>query len=146
MKIFNKRAGFEYQLTDEKFEAGLELLGMEARAFREGHGDISQSHIRILDSEAYLINADIPVKGARNYNSTRIRKLLLHKRQIVSLITKVKQEKFAIVPTKLYNKGRLVKVEIVLGRPKREFQKKETIKKRDIEREISQEMKSKGTI
>jgi len=146
MRIFNKKAGFEYHLTSERFEAGLSLKGMEAKALREGHGDISQSHVRVLDGEAFLINANIPVNGARNYNSTRVRKLLLHKNQIVTLLTKMKQEKFAIVPVKLYNKGRLIKLEIALGKSKRKFQKKESIKKRDIEREISQEMKSKGTI
>ena len=145
MKIFNKKAGFDYQLSDERLEAGISLKGMEARALREGHGNISQSHVRILGKEAFLVNANVPAKGVQNYNPTRIRKLLLRRQQIIALMTKMKQEKLAIVPVKLYNKGRLIKIEIALGKPKRKFQKKESIKKRDIEREVAQEIKNKGT-
>ncbi len=143
MQIFNKKASFEYELTPERIEAGLSLRGSEAKSIREGRGDLSQSHTRILGGEAFLVNANIPAPGIQNYNPTRIRKLLLHKNQIVSLETKMKQLRLQIVPIKLYNKGRLVKLEVALGKPKRKFEKKEAIKKHDIERDVEKEFRGK---
>ena len=144
MKIFNKKARFEYELSAERVEAGISLRGSEAKSIREGRGDLSQSHARILNGEAFLINANIPAPGIQNYDSTRIRKLLLHKSQIISLETKMKQQRLQIVPIKLYNKGRLVKLELALGKPKRKFEKKEVIKRKDIEREIAQGFKNQN--
>jgi SsrA-binding protein len=141
MKIFNKRAKYEYELTGESVEAGISLMGAEAKAIREGHADLSQSHVRIMNGEAFLINANIPVAGKLNYESTRIRKLLLHKKQILSILTKSKQQKLQIVPLKLYNKGRLIKVLLELGKSKRKFEKKESIKRKDIQRDIEKEFK-----
>jgi len=141
MRIYNKRARFEYELTGEKVEAGISLRGAEAKAIRERHADLSQSHVRILNGEAFLINANIPVTGLQNYDSTRIRKLLLHKKQILSLLTKSKQQKLQIVPLNIYNKARLIKVGLELGKPKRKFEKKEAIKRRDIDRDIEKEFK-----
>jgi len=141
MAIINKRARYEYSLTDEKVEAGISLSGGEAKAIREGHADLSQSVARIMDGEVYLINANIPVAGLKNYVSTRTRKLLLHKEEIVSISTKAKQQKLTLVPTKMYTKGRLVKLELALGKPKRKFEKRQTIKKKDIERELAVELK-----
>jgi len=141
MAIVNKRARYEYSLTEEKVEAGISLSGGEAKAVREGHADLSQSVARIMDGEAYLINANIPVVGAQNYVSTRSRKLLLHKGEIVSISTKAKQGKLTLVPVKMYTKGRLVKLELALGKPKRKFEKRQQIKKKDIEKELAQELK-----
>ncbi|OGM88519.1 SsrA-binding protein, partial [Candidatus Woesebacteria bacterium RIFOXYD1_FULL_43_18] len=135
MKIFNKKARFEYELTGEGVEAGISLLGAEAKSVREGRADISQSAVRILGDEAYLINANIPAEGVQKYDSTRIRKLLLHRGEILSLITKIKQKKLQIVPVRVYNKGRLIKLYLELGKAKRKFEKKETLKRRDINRD-----------
>jgi SsrA-binding protein len=142
MKIFNKKARFEYELTGEGVEAGIALLGAEAKSIREGRADISQSAVRILGNEAYLINANIPAVGVQKYDSTRIRKLLLHKGEILSLTTKMKQKKLQIVPVRVYNKGRLIKLYLELGKPKRKFEKKEALKRRDINRDIEKELKS----
>lgn len=142
MAIINKRARYEYSLTEEKVEAGISLSGGEAKAIREGHADLSQSVARIMEGEVYLINANIPVVGAKNYLSTRSRKLLLHKEEIVSISTKAKQQKLTLVPTKMYTKGRLVKLELALGKPKRKFEKRQQIKKKDIEKELAQELKN----
>lgn len=142
MRIFNRRANYEYVLTGEKVEAGVSLLGAEAKAIRENHGDLSQAHARILDGEAFLINANIPAVGVANYNPTRMRKLLLHKNEILSINTKMKQQKLNLVPILMYTKGRLVKVSLALGKPKRKFEKKESIKQKDIKREIEKEFKS----
>lgn len=144
MNIFNKRARFEYDLTNEGVEAGISLLGAEAKSVREGRADISQSTVRILGDEAYLINANIPASGLQKYNPTRARKLLLHRGEILSLITKMKQKKLQIVPIRVYNKGRLIKLYLELGRAKRKFEKKEAIKRHDINREIERELKEKA--
>ncbi len=142
MKILNRKAGFDYLLSDERLEAGLSLKGIEAKSLREGRGDISQSFVKIIDNEIYLINANIPVPDSQTSDPTRSRKLLLHGSEIVSLLTKSKQQKLAIVPLKLYNKGRLIKIELALGKPKRNFEKKESIKRKDIERDMAQEYKN----
>ena len=142
MAIINKRARYEYSLTEEKVEAGISLSGGEAKAIREGHADLSQSVARIMEGEVYLINANIPVVGAKNYLSTRSRKLLLDKEEIVSISTKAKQQKLTLVPTKMYTKGRLVKLELALGKPKRKFEKRQQMKKKDIEKELAQELKN----
>jgi SsrA-binding protein len=144
MRLFNKRARFEYELTGEGVEAGLALKGAEAKSIREGRGDLTQSFVKILGNEAFLVNANIPAQGLANYDSTHTRKLLLHRKEILSLATKMKQKKLQIVPLRLYNKGRLIKLYLELGKPKRKFEKKESIKLRDIERDIEKEFK--GTL
>jgi len=144
MRISNKRANFEYQLQGDRFEVGIALTGGEAKAVRTGHADLSRALARVLNGEAYLINANIPVSGAKNYNATRTRKLLLHKEEIVSISTAVKQQKLTLVPTRLYTKGHLIKLDLALGKPKRKFEKKEAIKRKDIEREIARELKIKN--
>lgn len=141
MNIANKKAKFEYELTGEGVEAGVSLLGAEAKSVREGRVDISSSAVRILNDEMFLINANIPAKGLAKYDSTRMRKLLLHRGEILSLITKMKQRKLQIVPLRVYNKGRLIKLYLELGRGKRQFQKKESIKRHDINRDIERELK-----
>jgi SsrA-binding protein len=143
MKTFNKRARFDYKLEGDRFETGLVLSGGEAKAVRTGHTDLSQSVARVLNGEVWLINANIPVLGAKNYNSTRSRKLLLHKFEILSIATKMKQRKLTLVPLSLYNKGRLIKLKLALGKPKRKFEKRQAIKAKDIEREIAKELSSK---
>ena len=143
MRIFNRKANYEYKLTGEKVEAGISLLGAEAKAIRENRGDISQAHGRVLNGEVFLINANIPATGVANYNATRMRKLLLHKKEILALNTKLKQQKLNLVPILVYTKGRLVKVSLALGKPKRKFEKKEAIKRKDIKREIEKEFGSK---
>jgi SsrA-binding protein len=147
MQIVNKKAKFEYVLTGDKVEAGLSLIGAEAKAIREGRADLSQAVVRIMDGEAYLINANIPALGPKNYNPTQMRKLLLHRQEITQLTSKAKQQKLTLVPLKLYNKalpdgrqGRLMKLSIALGKPKRKFEKKEDIKRQDVERDLEREL------
>ena len=141
MNIANKKAKFGYELTGEGLEAGISLMGAEAKSVREGRVDISQSVIKVLGDEVYLINANIPVSGVQKYDSTRPRKLLMHKGEILSLITKMKQKRLQIVPLRVYNKGRLIKLYLELGRGKRKFEKKESIKRRDMNRDIEKELK-----
>lgn len=141
MKITNKRAFFDYQIL-EKFEAGINLFGAEVKAVRMGHADLSGSHVRIIGSEAYLINAKIfPYEYSRpeGYDEQRTRKLLLHKREIIALKSKIEGQNLALVPLSLYTTKSFIKLEIALGKGKKEFDKKEAIKKKDIQREIEEE-------
>ena len=142
MQIVNKKAKFNYNLF-ERIEAGISLLGAEAKAVRGGHVNLSDSFAKIIDREIYLVNANIPVEGKKDYSSTRTRKLLLHKDQIISIQTKIKQKRLTLVPTKIYTKGNLAKIELALAKSKRKFEKKESIKKKDIQREMEQELREK---
>jgi SsrA-binding protein len=144
MRLFNKKARFEYELTGEGVEAGLSLKGAEVKSIREGRGDLSQSFAKIMGREIYLVNANIPAQGIEKYDSTRTRKLLLHRKEILSLATKMKQKKLQIVPIRLYNKGRLIKLYLELGKPKKQFEKKEATKRKDIQRDIETELKNSG--
>jgi SsrA-binding protein len=136
MRISNKQAKFNYQIL-EKFEAGIVLTGKEVKAIRAGQGNISQSFAKIIDGELFLINANIAVDD----RSTRTRKLLLHKNQIITIGMKVKAKKLTLVPLKMYTKGHLVKVQLALAKLKKKYQKKQSLKKKAIEREIEQELK-----
>jgi len=138
MKILNKKASFNYTLL-ERFEAGISLTGEEIKTLKERGADLGNSYAKIINNEAYLINANIfSEKG----DSNRSRKLLLHKREIISLESKIKAKKLTLIPVKMYNKGRRIKVELALAKPKKEFEKKEALKRQDIKREIEKELKS----
>lgn len=144
MKITNKRAFFDYQIL-EKFEAGINLYGAEVKAVRLGHADLTGAHVRIMGSEAYLINAKIfPYQYSRpeGYDEQRTRKLLLHKKEIIALKSKTEGQNLALVPLSIYTTKSFIKVEIALGKGKKQFDKKEAIKKKDVQREIEQEMES----
>ena len=143
MAIYNKRAKFDYSFEEGKLEAGIVLSGGEAKAVRTGHADLSRSVGKVLSGEVYLVNANIPVVGTKNYVSTRTRKLLLHKNEIVRISTQMKQRKLTLVPIKMYNRTRLIKLELALGKPKRKFEKKEAIKRKDIQRDIEKEFRGR---
>ena len=142
MKIANKRAFFDYQIL-EKFEAGINHIGAEVKAVRLGHADLTGSHVRIMGNEAYLINAKIfPYQYSRpeNYDEQRTRKLLLHKKEIIALKSKTEGQNLALVPLSMYTTKSFIKVEIALGKGKKQYDKKEAIKKKDLQREVEQEM------
>ncbi|QQG40771.1 MAG: SsrA-binding protein SmpB [Candidatus Levyibacteriota bacterium] len=142
MKINNRRAFYDYQIF-ERFEAGINLLGSEVKAVRGGHADLTGSHVRITGSEAYLINAKIfPYKYARpeNYDERRTRKLLLHKKEIIALKSKIEGQNLTIVPLSLYTNDHFIKLELALGKGKKKYEKKEAKKQKDIEREIASEI------
>lgn len=142
MKITNKRAFFDYRLL-EKFEAGINLYGSEVKAIRLGRADLTGSFVRIIGSEAYLVNAKVfPYQAGKieNYDEKRTRKLLLHKREIIALKSKAQTANLSLVPVSLYLKRGLVKVEVALGKGKKEYEKRESIKRRDIERNIEHEL------
>jgi SsrA-binding protein len=140
MKITNRRAFYDYQIL-ERFEAGINLYGAEVKAIRLGHADLTGAHVRIMGSEAYLINAKIfPYEYSRpeKYDEKRTRKLLLHKKEIIALKSKTEGQNLALVPISLYTTKSFIKLEIALGKGKKQYDKKESIKKHDIERQIEQ--------
>ena len=143
--VVNRRARFDYALGDEII-AGLELTGPEVRAAREGHVQLRGAYVSIRGDEVWLTNASFSVtlnnKGESDARSvdTRPRKLLLKRSQIESL-TSSKQAGTTIVPLKLLTAGRFIKVTIALGKGKKSYDKRETIKRRDIDREHKKQLK-----
>jgi SsrA-binding protein len=114
---------------------------------REGHVDLSGSFVRILGIEAYLVNANIfPYKYARpeTYEERRTRKLLLHKKEIISLKSKMEGSSLTVVPVSVYTTHGLIKIELALAKSKKKFEKRESIKKRDINKEIAEELKRRS--
>lgn len=143
--VLNRRASFDYSLGEEVV-AGLELTGPEVRAARDGHVQLKGSFVSIKNDELWLNNASFSVKlnqkgqeGSRTVD-TRARKLLLKRKQIDQLIA-ARQKGMTIVPTKLLTSGRYIKVVIALGKGKKRYDKRETIKRRDQEREASRATK-----
>ena len=145
MKVFseNKKAGFDYEIL-EKFEAGLVLVGTEVKSIRGGHIALAGSYVVLRNEEAFLIGAKIPAYQPKNapdgYNPERQRKLLLSKKEINYLIGKSNMRGFSLVPLKIYSKDARIKLEFGLAKGKKKFNKKEKIKKRDIEREVNREL------
>ncbi|MBE5746476.1 MAG: SsrA-binding protein SmpB [Clostridiales bacterium] len=144
MKIIqnNKKAYFEYFIEDT-FEAGIVLKGSEVKSVKNGHMSIVDSFVSIKDNEVFLKNAYIkPYEKANNFapDEKRIRKLLLNKIEIEKIKKKVETKGYTLVPTKVYLKDNLVKVEIGVARGKKLYDKRETIKERELNRRIKQEV------
>ena len=139
----NRKARFNYELL-ETFEAGIVLDGGEVKSARAGSVDLKDGYVSIEKNEIFLYNINIsPYKftsGGQEleYNPQRPRKLLLHKKEIIKLQNKVNEKGFAIVPTEVYFKNGLVKVEIAVAKGKKLWDKREAIKKREIDRELKQ--------
>lgn len=139
----NRRARFDYELTEE-LVGGLALTGDEVKSLKAGHGSLKGSFIALRDNEAYLQGAHItPYAKAANaagIDPTRHRKLLLHRREIDKLIAH-KQSGLSVVPTALLLAGSLIKIEIGIGRGKKHYDKRETIKRRETGRELARQLK-----
>ena len=133
----NRRARRDYEIL-ETFEAGMELKGFEVKAIKTGHINLAGSFVVIKKNEAWLLNANIPPYQPANtpedYDPQRTRKLLLSAAEIKSLMGRTKEKNLTLVPLRVYNKGRLLKMEIGLGRGKRLTDKREDIKKREWSR------------
>jgi SsrA-binding protein len=144
MKISNKRAFYDYEITD-RFEAGINLSGAEVKAIKADHADLTGSFVRIIGSEAYLVNAKVfplPFAKPEGYQEDRTRKLLLHKKEIISLKSKTDGASLTLVPISLYDKHGLIKLEVGVGKGKKKFDKKEAKKRADLTRDIEQELAS----
>jgi len=145
MKFFNKKALHNYHIL-ERIEAGIKLFGHEVKSIRAGRVELGQSHARILNGEVFLINAHIPAyqnAPIKDYDANRTRKLLLHKNQIQNLFGKLSGQKAALIPVSIYTERNLIKVELGLGKSKKEFDKRKVIKARDHQRRIEQELKGR---
>lgn len=142
MKTVNRKAHFNYELG-ERIEAGIELTGAEAKSVKLGQVEMGNTYIKIKpnkfgNQEAWTTGLHIyPYKHANNedYDPIRTRRLLLHQKEILELISKMKQTGRLLVPTAMYTKGARVKIELALARGKKKYEKREKIKKRDLERE-----------
>lgn len=134
----NKKAKFEYFLEDS-FEAGIVLQGSEIKSIRAGQVSLRESYIQVDGDEAWMIDCHIaPYNQANRYNHDpkRPRKLLLHKREIARLYDKIRQRGYTVIPTRMYLRRGLAKVEIALARGKKQHDKRQAIAKRDAEREM----------
>lgn len=140
----NSRVRFDYEIL-ETFTAGIELLGFEVKAVRTGKMNLKGSYVSVRGNEVFLLGAEIAPYQAKNtpkeYESSRARKLLLSKDEIKKLSGFEETKGLTIVPLTVYNKGRFLKIDIAVVRGKKKFDKRESIKKRDIEREIGRTLK-----
>src|SRR3972149_6230069 len=142
--VDNKKAHFNYEILD-KFDAGIELLGFEVKSVKNHRGSLEGAFVIIRGGEAYLIGANIPPYQAQNtppdYDPVRNRRLLLTKKEIAELAEKGGNKALTIVPLSMYNKGVKIKVSIATVRGKKKYDKRETIKKKEVGRELRREMK-----
>lgn len=134
----NRKARFDYEIL-EKFEAGIVLSGHEAKSIKTGHVNLAGAHAIVRNGEVFLVGMDVPSfqpkNAPLNYDPMRTKKLLLGKKEIAYFLGKTKSG-LTLVPLRLYNKGARVKIELGLARGKKQYDKRETIKKRETEREI----------
>jgi len=143
--IRNRKAKFDFEWIDT-FEAGAVLLGSEVKSIRSGKGKLEGAYIMIIHGEAWLLGSSVapfqPANTPKSYNPERPRKLLLSKKQLARLEVETKANRLTIVPISWYGSGRTIKLKIALARGKKNTDKRETIKKRDVKREIDRTLKS----
>ncbi|MBP7006801.1 MAG: SsrA-binding protein SmpB [Candidatus Pacebacteria bacterium] len=142
----NRKANFDYEII-EKYEAGIELLGTEVKSVRGGRMSLESAFVIIRGGEAFLINSNIPPYQPKNvdknYDPLRNRKILLTKKELRELSGSEKNKSLTIAPLSVYNKGRKIKISIALVKGKKKFDKRETIKKRETDREVRREYKGR---
>jgi SsrA-binding protein len=141
----NRKAYHNYHIG-ESVEAGIVLTGTEIKSVREGRVVLGDSYVRPQNGELWLVNAHIARYDAGSYMShepTRSRKLLLHKKQIAELASQVAEKGFTLVPTRLYIKDSLAKVEVALAKGKKLYDKREAIARREVDREIERATKTR---
>ena len=144
MEILNRKVNFDYEIIDT-FEAGIVLTGTEIKSIRLGKCNLKDSYAIVKNNEIFILNMHISQyeQGNRfNHEETRTRKLLMHKKEILKLRDKLEIEGFTLVPIKLYFKGSKAKLLIGLAKGKKNYDKREIIKKKDIERQIAKELKT----
>jgi SsrA-binding protein len=147
MRIFNKNAPNQFNI-EEKIEAGIVLQGQEVKAIKLGHADLTGSYVKLLGSEAYLINSRIfPYEYARaqGYQETRTRKLLLHRKELLKLRGKLSEGKHTLVGLSLYDtKTGLIKVEIGLARGKKKHEREKDVRRRELDLQGAREFKEQN--
>jgi SsrA-binding protein len=139
----NRNAYFDYEIL-EKFEAGLVLIGTEVKSIKTGHINLAGSYVVFRQNEPILIGAKVPAYQPKNapedYNPERQRKLLLNQKEINYLLSKSNERGFSLIPLKIYTKNGRIKLEFGLAKGKKKYDKKEKIKRKDIERETRREL------
>lgn len=143
MEINNRKAKYDYNILEE-IECGIELVGTEVKSIRNGSVNLKDSYAIIKNGEAYLLNTHISLYeegNIFNHEETRTRKLLLHKKEILKLNDKIRIEGYTLIPLKMYFVKNKVKVLLGICKGKKLYDKRETIKKRDMERELRQKVK-----
>ena len=140
----NSKVRFDYEIV-EHFTAGLALTGSEVKSIRQGKISLAGAFVAVRGNEAYLVSANIEPYQPKNilgeYDPMRPRKLLISKKELEILINAEESKGLTIVPISVYNKGRFIKIEVGIGRGKKKFDKRQAIKKRDIERDIKRTLK-----
>lgn len=142
----NKKAYHDY-FIDDKYETGIELYGTEVKSIRMGKCSIKEAFVRIENGQVYIYGMHIsPYEKGNIFNKDplRQRKLLMHRREIDKLLSKIKEKGFTLVPLQVYFKGSLVKVEIGLARGKKLYDKRDDIAKKDAKREMERSFKAKN--
>lgn len=143
MEIINRKAQYDYYIEDT-ISAGVVLTGTEIKSLRSGKANIKDSYVIIKNNEAYLLNSNISSyeKGNRfNHDEKRTRKLLLNKKEILKIKDKIEISGYTVVPLKIYFQGPYAKVLIGIAKGKKNYDKKEFIKERDIKRELEKDFK-----
>ena len=139
----NKKAFHEYFIED-RLEAGIELIGSEVKSIKAGQVSIKEAFVRIINGEIFIMGMSVvPWSFGSVYNpdEKRVRKLLLHKKEIAKLHEKVSQKGYAIVPISVYQKAGRIKIEIALGKGKTNYDKRDTLAKKDAKRQIDRAIK-----
>ena len=144
MSLVNKKARFDYEII-ESYEAGIMLTGAEVKSVRSGGVNFAGARVLLDESGARIIGLNIlkyKYDSSDEYDAARPKKILLHKKEIMEILTKSRSAGLTLVPIKLYNKGSLVKVQIALVRGKKMYEKRAAIKKRDIEAGLARRLKN----
>lgn len=145
MKIINHKALYDFTVL-ETYEAGINLIGSEVKSIRGGRMSLDGSYVKIIGHEVYLLNAQIfpyPYARPEGYDPKRTRKLLLHKNEIIALKTKLAAARLTILPLECYNKHGFIKTKIGLAKGKREYEKREKLRRKDSERDTQRELRGK---
>lgn len=144
--VENKKARLNYEILEE-FEAGMELFGHEVKSLRNKQGKLEGSHVIVRGNEVYLVGAHIPPYQPGNtpkeYEPGRTRKLLLTRREIAALAGFEGQKGLTLVPLRVYNKGKTLKMSIAVARGRKKYDKRAVLKERDAEREMDRTLKNK---
>ncbi len=134
----NKKATFDFAF-EETIEAGIELLGTETKSIKGRHGSLNGAYVSIVDGSLVLLGAHIPAWQEKNalptFDPYRTRNLLVHKKELIYIARQLKMKGLTIIPVSLYGKDRLIKIQIAIAKGKKDFDKRETIKKKDLDRE-----------
>jgi SsrA-binding protein len=142
----NRKATHDYTIED-RFEAGIVLLGTEIKSIRAGQANLREGYVQVRGAELWLVNTHIAPydpAGREGHDPLRPRKLLLRRKEIAKLLTRIQERGYTIIPLKMYLKNRRAKVEIALARGKRQYDKRETIAKREASRQIERALKERS--